>query len=305
MRPSRGATALSGVVPVDKPSGITSHDVVSAMRRATGERRIGHAGTLDPMATGLLFLLVGRATRLERYLVGHDKRYEARIVFGSTTDTLDAEGAVTQELPVPEAVFDPQAARAILRGFLGRHEQLPPAYSAIKKDGVPSYRLARAGGTPDLAPRTVEVSEALLRATDPTGRTWDVTFTVSSGTYVRALARDIGLAVGTVAHLGALRRTRVGSFDLSSAHTMEEVLHLAGTAGFQKLTADPLTLLQMPEVAVDPALVRDGRPIALPSATLAPGVRVAVTGGGRLLAVYLSNGSRLTAESVLFPGIAR
>ncbi|MHB8760805.1 MAG: tRNA pseudouridine(55) synthase TruB [Coriobacteriia bacterium] len=305
MRPSRGATALSGVVPVDKPSGITSHDVVSAMRSATGERRIGHAGTLDPMATGLLFLLVGRATRLERYLVGHEKRYEARIVFGSTTDTLDAEGAVTQELPVPEAVFDPQTARAVLRRFLGRHEQLPPAYSAIKKDGVPSYRLARAGGSPDLAPRPVEVSEALLRATDPTARTWDVTFTVSSGTYVRALARDIGLAAGTVAHLGALRRTRIGSFDVSSARTMEEALQLARKGGFQRLTTDPLSLLEMPEVPADPALVRDGRPLAFPSATLTPGVRVAVTGGGRLLAVYRSSGTRLAAESVFFPGIAR
>src|SRR5665648_353727 len=142
MSTRRGATDLSGILAVDKPSGITSHDVVAAVRRATGERRVGHAGTLDPVATGLLTILVGPATRLEPYLSGHDKTYVATIAFGTSTDTDDADGAVIQTVPVPGDVIDPDAASRLLASFTGEQLQVPPAYSAIKRGGQVAHRAA-------------------------------------------------------------------------------------------------------------------------------------------------------------------
>lgn len=304
MRSRRGATDLAGVLLVDKPAGATSHDVVDAVRRATGERRVGHAGTLDPMATGLLLVLVGRATRLERYLVGHDKRYEARIAFGRATDTLDAEGTVTDQMPVPEVLLDKEAAQVLLRSFLGQHEQMPPAYSAIKRNGVPAYRLARAGGQPELEPRAIEVTEAVVRSVDPVNKTWDVLFTVSSGTYVRSLARDIGVAGGTVAHLAALRRTRIGAADVSAALSLESIADRLADSGFSALTTDPVPLLEFPVSDVDPVEARDGRPVPYEGA-LREGARATLTGAGELLGVYVRRGDRLAAETVFSPGIQR
>ena len=224
MTARRGATNLAGVLLVDKPQGLTSHDVLLAVRRATGERRIGHAGTLDPMATGLLFVLVGVATRLERYLVGHDKSYRARISFGVATDTLDAEGAVTETAPVPPGTLTDETARRLLAATLGPQDQDPPAYSAIKTDGVPAHRTARAGGTPVLEPRPITVHAAELVAIDAASLTWEVDFRVSKGTYVRALARDLGTAAGTVAHLTGLRRTSVGEVGVRDSHPLADVL---------------------------------------------------------------------------------
>lgn len=304
MRARRGATGLAGVIAIDKPRGLTSHDVVDRMRRATGERRIGHAGTLDPMATGLLLVLVGRATRLERYLVGHDKRYEARIVFGSTTDTLDADGVVTDTMPVPEVLLDREAAQALLRSFLGQSEQMPPAYSAIKRDGVPAYRLARAGGEPELEPRPVEISEAVVREVDAAAATWDCVFTVSSGTYIRSLARDIGVAGGTLAHLGALQRTRIGKTDVGDAWSLDEATSLAEAGKFASLLTDPVTLLEFPEVSVDPSATRDGRPVPY-DGELRDGTTVALTAGETLLGIYVLRGGSLAAETVFSPGVPR
>jgi tRNA pseudouridine55 synthase len=305
MTARRGATDLAGVVLIDKPAGMTSHDVIGAMRRATGERRIGHAGTLDPMATGLLLVLVGRATRLERYLVGHDKRYEATIAFGTATDTLDVEGEVTDTAPVPEALFQPETARMLLRTMLGQSDQMPPAYSAIKRDGVPAYRLARAGGTPDLEPRAIEVSEATLRDLDADAGTWDVTFTVSSGTYVRSLARDLGLAAGTVAHLASLRRTRVASAELTSAWTLDEAVRRAGNGEFAVLSTDPIALLELAVMEVATNDVKDGRAVRSEAGTVPEGTRVALTGESALLGVYVQRGDRLVPETVFVPGVAR
>ncbi|HZL05264.1 MAG TPA: tRNA pseudouridine(55) synthase TruB, partial [Coriobacteriia bacterium] len=192
MSTRRGATDLSGILAVDKPSGITSHDVVAAVRRATGERRVGHAGTLDPVATGLLTILVGPATRLEPYLSGHDKTYVATIAFGTSTDTDDADGAVIQTVPVPGDVIDPDAASRLLASFTGEQLQVPPAYSAIKRGGQVAHRAARAGEPLAIEPRPVVVRAAELIAIDSTVPVWDVRFTVSKGTYIRALARDIG-----------------------------------------------------------------------------------------------------------------
>lgn len=313
MRAKRGATDLAGVLVVDKPAGRTSHDVVSALRAATGERRIGHAGTLDPMATGVLLVLLGRATRLEQYLVGHDKRYEARIAFGSATDTLDAEGTRTGSMPVPEAVADPAYARELLRRFEGPQAQMPPAYSAIKRGGQPAHRLARAGVTPDLEPRDITVYHAQLLAVDATAHTWDVDFHVSKGTYIRSLAADIASAAGTVGHLGALRRTAIGDVLVGEAVSLEDAVRAGREGLLPGLMTDPVRLLGMPAYCAPAASLRDGRPVPVSLlqpldgsvSPVAEGVRVAVVDNAHLLGVYQVQGARAVPETVFVPGVHR
>ncbi|HEY5506633.1 MAG TPA: tRNA pseudouridine(55) synthase TruB, partial [Coriobacteriia bacterium] len=219
----RGATSLVGILPLDKPAGLTSHDVVARVRRSTGEGRVGHAGTLDPMATGLLVVLIGAYARLAPYLTSASKCYEATIAFGAETDTDDAEGAVTRRAAVPAELLDPGHARVVLSGFLGSSMQTPPAYSAIKVGGRTAHREARAGSAMELEPRPVEVLAAELLATDADAASWNVAFDVSKGTYIRALARDIGRACGSAAHLSALRRTTSGRLTLADSHTLEEM----------------------------------------------------------------------------------
>ena len=305
MAARRGATDLSGVLAVDKPDGMTSHDVVAAVRAATGERRVGHAGTLDPLATGLLLVLVGPATRLERYLSGHDKRYEARIAFGTATDTLDADGTVTSTADVPDGLFEPECAKAILAGFIGPQLQAPPVYSAIKIDGVPSHRRARAGEERALAERDIVVYEARLVVVDPVARTWDVAFHVSKGTYVRSLARDIGLAAGTVGHLAALRRTAIGSCDVTEALTLDEVSALGRSGELATRFVDPAELLGMPILSVSPRQIADGRPIDSPHADPAADAAFALADDDRLYAVYRMRDTALRAETVFPGGISR
>ncbi|MCL2332142.1 MAG: tRNA pseudouridine(55) synthase TruB [Actinomycetia bacterium] len=224
----RGATALAGVLLVDKPAGCSSHDVIARLRRLTGEGRIGHAGTLDPAATGLLVVLFGPATSLSEILHAEDKRYEATICFGAQTSTDDCEGAVIASSEPASELFDPVVAQALLDRFLGRQEQLPPRFSALKVAGVAAYKAARKGRDLDLQPRSIEVFAARLLSCDACARSWTVDFQVSKGTYIRALARDIGLAAGTHAHLSALRRTRSGDLSLSDAHTLQEIEQKAG-----------------------------------------------------------------------------
>jgi tRNA pseudouridine55 synthase len=220
-RAKRGATDLFGVVAVDKPYGISSHDVVDRLRRITGEGRIGHAGTLDPAATGLLLVCVGKACRLANALMLNDKVYEARVVFGFATDTDDAQGRAIASAPVPVALADEDFARAVLAGFIGEQEQRPPCFAAIKKDGKKAYELARAGKPLVLEPRRVTIHT--LRLVDVTAEYWDIEARVSKGTYLRALARDLGEAVGSRAHLGALRRTATGPVTIGQAHTLGEL----------------------------------------------------------------------------------
>ena len=305
MTARRGATGLAGVLLVDKPAGMTSHDVVATLRRATGERRIGHAGTLDPMATGLLLVLIGPATRLEQYLVGHSKRYDARIVFGAETDTLDAEGAVTETMPVAEAVRTAEEARRVLATFLGTQKQMPPVYSAIKRDGVAAHRVARAGGTPQMEPRTIDVTEAELTGIDGAAPAWDVRFAVSKGTYVRSLARDIGRAAGTRAHLGALRRTQVGEASVRDALSLEEVCAFAPQGALGGHFTDPVRLLGLPVIAAETDDVRNGAVLPAPDAPLAEGDLVAVATDALLLAVYRRAGDRLVPDAVFSPPVVR
>ena len=211
-------TAPDGLLVVDKPAGWTSHDVVGRCRRLAGTRKVGHAGTLDPMATGVLVLGVGRATRLLGHLALTDKTYEATVRLGATTVTDDAEGELVEQRDT-SGVTD-GAIAAAMTGLTGALEQVPSAVSAVKVDGVRSYARVRAGESVELAARPVVVSRFALLARR--GDELDVAVDCTSGTYVRALARDLGAALGVGGHLTALRRTRVGPFDLSRARTLEQ-----------------------------------------------------------------------------------
>ena len=213
------STAPDGLVVVDKPAGWTSHDVVGRTRRLARTRKVGHAGTLDPMATGVLLLGIGKATRLLGHLALTDKQYDATIRLGQTTVTDDAEGDVV-ETHDASGVSD-EAVRQGLAALTGEIEQVPSAVSAIKVDGIRSYARVRSGETVSLAARPVTVGRLDLLARR--GEDLDVVVTCSSGTYVRALARDLGAALGVGAHLTALRRTRVGPFDLAQAHALEQL----------------------------------------------------------------------------------
>jgi tRNA pseudouridine55 synthase len=209
--PPTRSPSTEGLLLIDKPAGVTSHDVVAVARRAIGERRIGHAGTLDPFATGLLVLLVGRATRLLPYLDGEPKVYQARIQLGTETDTDDATGRVTRQAPLPIRA-DVDAGITALTGAI---EQEPPAFSAKQVEGQRAYAAARSGTPLTLAPLRVTVHswEVTQRANDSI----DAIITCSGGTYIRALARDLGRRASSAAHLAALRRTRSGAFSIDDA----------------------------------------------------------------------------------------
>ncbi|HVW82183.1 MAG TPA: tRNA pseudouridine(55) synthase TruB [Mycobacteriales bacterium] len=211
-----------GLVVVDKPAGWTSHDVVAKLRRLAGTRRVGHAGTLDPMATGVLVLGVNRATRLLGHLALHDKVYDATIRLGRATTTDDATGEalgadVTRQA---ESLSDARVAEAVA-GLTGDIEQVPSSVSAIKVDGVRAYRKVRDGEAVELKARAVTISEFTVRARR--GAELDVRVRCTTGTYVRALARDLGVALGVGGHLTALRRTRSGPYDVESAYTLEQL----------------------------------------------------------------------------------
>jgi tRNA pseudouridine55 synthase len=205
----------SGVAVVDKPRGGTSHTVVAQARRLFGRKDIGHAGTLDPMATGVLLVLVGQATKLSAYLTADSKRYDAEITFGRATDSLDADGTTTLEAPWTAEQLTPELVEAALAGERARREQVPPAVSAIKVDGERAYVLARAGAAPELAPRAVQVLALDVLVLEPP--LLRVSVWVSKGYYVRSLARDVGARLGLPAHLSALRRTASGPFTLAQA----------------------------------------------------------------------------------------
>ncbi len=210
-----GQGSIHGVVVVDKPTGPTSHDVVAAARRHFGTRRVGHAGTLDPMATGVLVLLLGEATKLSSHLTRDVKTYEAVVAFGSSTTTLDAQGTVTRRRPLAAGWLSEEALEGALQSELERELQIPPAVSAIKVAGTAAHARVRRGEAVELAPRDVRLHEVRLLRWDHQQITAELT--VSKGYYVRAFARDLGDALGVPAHLAALRRTRSGPFTLAQA----------------------------------------------------------------------------------------
>jgi len=304
----RGATGLSGILLVDKPAGFTSHDVVAKIRRATGEGRIGHAGTLDPMATGLLVVLVGPATRLEPYLSSATKSYDAQITFGAATDTDDAEGAVVREAPVPQDGADPARAREVLQGLLGDSLQMPPAYSAIKVDGTTAHRAARAGAPLELKRRPITVHRAELLGIETDPVRWEVGFSVSKGTYVRSLARDLGELLGSAAHLSGLRRTASGTLQLSRAHSLDDIVTAAEAGRLPGLWADPVGALGVASLEVEPVSIAHGHALAAPAdSAFLPGEMVALTGAEPpvLLALYKASGDRLVPEAVFPGGVSR
>lgn len=241
---------------VDKPGGITSHDVVSRARRALATRKVGHAGTLDPMATGLLVLGVGGATRLLTYIVGLDKTYTATIRLGQSTDTDDAEGSVTSTADESRiAGVDGAAIDAGVQRLTGRISQVPSSVSAIKVAGRRAYELARAGEAVELRAREVTVSrfsvQEMRRA--PGAIDLDVVVDCSSGTYIRALARDLGTSLGVGGHLTVLRRRRIGAFDVADAVSLDEI----AIEALMDVTSAAARAL--PVIDVDEAQARDLR----------------------------------------------
>ncbi|MFB7250400.1 tRNA pseudouridine(55) synthase TruB [Microbacterium sp. NPDC056234] len=267
-----------GILLVDKPGGITSHDVVARTRRAFGTRKVGHAGTLDPMATGLLVLGIEGATRLLTYIVGADKTYFATIRLGQATTTDDAEGEITARADAGSiAAVSDERITAGIAGLSGAISQVPSAVSAIKVDGRRAYDLVRAGESVELKAREVTVSRfaVLERRDDAEGVELDVVVDCSSGTYIRALARDLGAHLGVGGHLTALRRTRIGPFDIADAVTTDD---LAGAATIEPADAAALVLTRVDVSADEARDLRHGKRLvgqadraeSFPAAAVAP-----------------------------------
>jgi tRNA pseudouridine55 synthase len=259
------------VLVVDKPSGVTSHDVVQRIRRTSGVRKVGHAGTLDPTATGVLLVLVGKATRLSQFLIEADKEYRGEMILGTSTDTQDADGVPVRSGPTEGINADD--VRLAFSKFVGQIEQVPPMVSALKRDGTPLYVLARRGVTVEREPRCVLVSRLELVAYRSPAAEFEVA--CSKGTYVRTLAADVGELLGCGAHLGQLARTRVGRFTLAEAVGLEELEHLggeiaeAGYSMFDALAPWPALLLEEDE----------GEAISTGGAVIVPSSRVAAGAG--------------------------
>ena len=275
-------TAADGLIIVDKPAGLTSHDVVARLRRLTGTRRVGHGGTLDPMATGVLVVGVGKATRLLGHLALAEKEYQATIRLGQATSTADAEGEVISGAPAGGLTLD--AVRAAARPLTGEIQQVPPAVSAVKVAGTRAYRLARAGTTPVLAPRAVTVRSFCIlsgRRVDDDLLDVDATVTCSSGTYIRALARDLGEALGVGGHVTVLRRTRAGAYDLGMARTLDQLETELSLIPLARAAADafPSRRLTGDEAR---RLSHGGR---LPGGTGHPGPEAAFAPDGTLIAL--------------------
>jgi tRNA pseudouridine55 synthase len=290
---------LDGLLVVDKPPGCTSHDVVARVRKAAGQRKVGHAGTLDPDATGVLLVGLGRATRLMRFLSIESKSYRGDVVFGVATDTLDAAGQVVDRQPM---VIDRETVVAASARFIGEIDQVPPMVSAVKIGGRRLHEIARAGEEIERAPRRVRIDRIEVEALEP-GPYPVATIVVEcgSGTYIRALAADLGTALGGFAHVGMLRRLSVGSFTLDEAHPLADI------------EVDPAAMLLAPRTAV-----RDLDPIqadaevaravvhgsvfpaaALPADPDAPGPFAVVGPDGSLLAVYERRGAALKPAVVV------
>ncbi|HEX6674053.1 MAG TPA: tRNA pseudouridine(55) synthase TruB [Actinomycetes bacterium] len=289
---------IDGVLVCDKAAGMTSHDVVARVRRLAGQRRVGHGGTLDPPATGVLVVALGRATRLLRYLPMEPKRYLAVIAFGAETDTLDATGTV---VATADAAVDDAALRRALAGFLGAQRQLPPMVSAVKVGGERLYAKARRGETVDREPREVTVHALELRELAAGERPRaTVLVTCSGGTYVRALAADLGRALGTVAHLASLRRTAVGAFVEADARPLDELQALAEGGRLGEVVIEPAAALA--PLGVRPVSAREA--VALASGqTLSPtgrdGPVAAVGPDGHLVAVIQDGAGRARSKVVV------
>lgn len=270
---------MNGLLIVDKPGGVTSHDVVNRLRRITGERSIGHLGTLDPMATGVLPLLMGKFTRLAQYFSSAEKSYTGAIRFGFATDTFDAEGQPAGPDCWPEwnTRLTLEAVRAAAAPFHGEIEQMPPQFSAKKIEGTPAYKLARQGKAVELKPARIRILSFEIVSLD--GPEAAFAMTVSAGGYVRSVAHELGQALGCGAHLSRLRRTRAGAFSIDEARRFDDLEPAAGNiAALEALCVHPRSLLpEMPSVTGDPmarSRLRNGAQANLPEFSQASLVKV-------------------------------
>lgn len=237
---------VNGLLLINKPAGLTSHDVVRRVRKLFGTRRVGHAGTLDPLATGVLPVALGQTTKLLQFLLTSDKRYRATLQLGVTTDTLDAEGVVTGEFSVPPLTEG--GLRRTLELFQGEIEQLPPMYSALKKNGVPLYKLARQGRDIERSPRRVTIAELELLDWNTTSLTIEVD--CSKGTYIRSLAADIGQELGCGAYLQRLQRLRCGVYDISECIDLDTLEALEYPS--ERLLSPAAAMRNYPALEVSP-----------------------------------------------------
>jgi tRNA pseudouridine55 synthase len=292
---------MNGALVVDKPGGLTSHDVVARVRRILGERSVGHLGTLDPMATGVLPLLVGRMTRLAQFYQGCEKTYEGEIRLGFATDTYDAEG-----VPVGPAVEwhgTLEQVREAARRFVGLIEQVPPPFSAKKVAGVPAYKLARKQKPVELKPVTVEIRE--FEITGLEGDRASFRTRVTSGTYLRSVAHDLGRELGVGGHLARLRRTAVGEFTLEDARTLEMLQEATAAGEVEALLVHPRRMLpQFPCVtanAESATRIRNGNAVNLPEMSRARQVKVFV-GQSELIAIATRVAGTLFHPKVVLAG---
>ncbi|MGH9499040.1 MAG: tRNA pseudouridine(55) synthase TruB [Terriglobales bacterium] len=275
---------MNGVLIIDKPAGLTSHDVVNRVRRILRERSVGHLGTLDPSATGVLPLVIGRLTRLAQFYTGSEKAYEGVIRFGFATETYDADG---EAVGVPQSaapVLD--AVRQLAAGFCGFVEQMPPPFSAKKIQGVPAYKLARKRQEVVLKAVQVEIKEFEILAVE--GDCASFRARVASGTYLRSVAHDMGQRMGCGAHLQSLRRTAVAEFELADAHTLEKLQAAAIDDSLEDLFIHPRKVLpRLPSVTANEdmaAHIRGGRTVNLPEFSKAQQVKV-FSGQRELIAI--------------------
>ncbi len=291
---------MNGLLVVDKPSGMTSHDVVNRVRRITNERSVGHIGTLDPMATGVLPLVLGKLTRLAQFYTGSDKTYEGEIRLGFATDTYDAEGETCG--PVCSTVkVSLEDIGAVAREFTGRINQLPPPFSAKKIAGVAAYKLARNKKDVNLDPVEIDIRRFDIYSVNEDRVAFGAD--VSSGTYIRSLAHDMGKRLGLGAHLSSLRRTKAGEFGVADAHSLEELEAAVKAGNLESLLVHPRRLLpDMPCVTATEetaAMIRNGRAVNLPEMSRARQVKV-FRGQRELVAIATRIAGTLFHPKVVF-----
>ena len=291
---------MNGVVVIDKPQGVTSHDVVNRVRRILGQRSVGHLGTLDPSATGVLPIVAGNLTRLAQFYAHSEKVYEGIIRFGFATDTYDADGEATT--PACSVNLDVEQLRALAANFRGEIEQAPPPFSAKKIAGVPAYKLARKKQEVTLKPVRVEIMELEILEVEDARASFRAR--VASGTYMRSLAHDMGQKLGCGAHLASLRRTAVAEFVIEDAHTLEELEQAIQQGSAEGAFVHPRKLLpQFPAVAAtdeNVALIRAGRAVNLPELSRAPLVKV-FHGQRELIAIATRVAGTLFHAGIVFP----
>lgn len=298
---------MNGVLVIDKPSGLTSHDVVHRVRRIVGERSVGHLGTLDPMATGVLPLVLGKLTRLAQFYTSSDKEYEGEIQFGFATTTYDADGdPIGEPQPAAAAALTLDQLRAAAAHFCGDLQQIPPAFSAKKIHGVPAYKLARSSKPVDLKPVPVTVHEFVIAGVADGRAAFRVR--VSSGTYVRCIAHELGQVLGVGAHLASLRRTASGEFRIEDAITLDRLTEFIQAAMHDQAMLDQVfvhprrVLPSMPCVTATEesvGMIRNGRAVNLPELSRAKQVKV-FRGQRELIAIANRIAGTLFQPKVVF-----